>query len=296
MAEKRGKGIYNAIAMEGGGAGFVTAAGTAALGGRFRLAKFALVCLLCAGPCHGFDHSGLDAVLKGYVNEEGRVDYTALQENRTSLDAYVEALAAISPKNHPDAFPSRDSRLAYWINAYNALVLRGVIDAYPVNSVKDIKILSGFFNRTWYSVGGESYTLNDIEHDILRDEYAEPRIHAAINCASIGCPKMESSAFFPHRIDARLEEAMHKFLNEQRNVTIDETKRIVTLSKVLDWFESDFTGWYQKQFGVERANILDYVALYVNGDRAGGMNRTWSVAYHDYDWSLNDVEKQKDGP
>ena len=104
------------------------------------------------------------------------------------------------------------------------------------------------------------------------------------------------SAFFPHRTDARLEEAMHKFLNEQRNVTIDETKRIVTLSKVLDWFESDFTGWYQKQFGVERANILDYVALYVNGDRAGGMNRTWSVAYHDYDWTLNDVEKQKDGP
>lgn len=253
------------------------------------LSAIGLVLLFTTGSrAEGFDHSRLNSVLAAYVDDQGRVDYTALKANRSTLDAYVDALAAASPVSHPDRFSTREDSLAYWINAYNALVLRGVIDAYPVKSVKDIKILSGFFNRTRFTVGRESYTLNNIEHDILREDFNEPRIHAAINCASTSCPRLEPWTFDPERIDEQLEAVMHKFLNEPRNVTIDTTSREVTLSKILDWFSRDFTGWYERKFSVDDAHILDYVALYLRGERASGLDSTWKVRFHEYDWSLND--------
>jgi hypothetical protein len=234
-----------------------------------------------------FDHTVFDRVLRAYVNESGQVNYTALKANRSELDAYVDALGKISPPSHPGSFSGREEKLAYWINAYNALVLRGVIDAYPVKSVKDIKYFSGFFNRTWFNVGGESYTLNNIEHDILRAEFDEPRIHAAINCASVGCPRLEASAFFAEGIEAKLDAVIARFLNESRNVTIDATNKTVTLSKILGWFGSDFIGWYNTKFGVADAGVLDYVALYIKE----GFETTWEVRYHSYDWSLNDQER-----
>jgi len=243
-----------------------------------------LVCTSLNATAEPFDHTGFDAILKAYVNELGQVDYAALKSNRSELDAYVDTLGKTSPKNHPDNFETREEKLAYWINTYNALVLRGVIDAYPVKSVKDIKYLSGFFNRTWFTVGGESYTLNKIEHDILRAEFAEPRIHAAINCASVGCPRLEASAYFAERIETKLDAAIARFLNETRNVTIDAKCKTIKLSKILEWFESDFTGWYETKFGVDDATILDYVGLYVKA----GFEATWDVQYHSYDWSLND--------
>lgn len=254
-----------------------------------------LITILAAGllatlpvAAESFDHSGFDSVLSTYVNALGQVDYASLKANRSGLDAYVAALGETSPKSHPKRFPTREDKLAYWINAYNALVLRGVIDAYPVKSVKDIKYFMGFFNRTWSTVGGESYTLNNIEHDVLRAEFKEPRIHAAINCASVGCPRLEPTAFFADGIDDQLEAVMRKFLNESRNVTIEASRKRVTLSKILDWFGSDFTNWYESKLNVDDARILDYVSLYVEGERAAGFDRTWEVRFHDYDWSLND--------
>lgn len=246
----------------------------------------------CTANARAFDHGPLDRVLSAFVDDAGNVDYAGLKADRAELDAYVDSLAAVSPDSDPDRFPTREARLAYWINAYNALVLRGVIDAYPVRSVKDIKMLSGFFNRTWFTVGGESLTLNGIEHDVIRDRFDEPRIHAAINCASVGCPVLERTAFFPETLDARLETVMRKFLNEDRNVTVDADRRTVTLSKILDWFESDFTDWYESKFNVDDAHILDYVALY----REGPFDKTWKVKHHDYDWTLNDRRIARETP
>ena len=248
---------------------------------------FLAICSTSVAAADGFDHTVFDRVLRAYVSESGQVNYTALKANRSELDAYIGALGKISPPSHPELFPRREEKLAYWINAYNALVLRGVIDAYPVKSVKDIKYFSGFFDRTWFKVGGESFTLNYIEHDILRAEFAEPRIHAAINCASVGCPRLGASAFFAEDIEAKLDAATSRFLNEPRNVTIDVTNKTVTLSKIFDWFESDFTRWYITKFGVADARVLDYVALYVKE----GFETTWEVRYHSYDWSLNDDKR-----
>lgn len=239
-----------------------------------------------------FDHGVFDRVLTTYVDERGLVDYSGLKSNRTELDGYIKRLEATSPKNHAERFPSREEALAYWINAYNALTIKGVIDAYPVKSVKDIKLLSGFFNRTWHTVGGESYTLNDIEHDIIRAEFGDPRIHAAINCASGGCPRLENRAFAASTLDERLDAAMRSFLNEERNVRIDTLGEKVTLSKILSWFEDDFTGWLEREHRMANAGILDYVQRYLTADRAKALKASYSVDYYDYDWSLNDQKPQ----
>jgi len=252
------------------------------------------VCLGGVTPASGsevFDHRDFDAILRERVDDAGRVDYAGLKANREGLDAYVGRLAKVSPKSHPGQFLSEQEKLAYWINAYNALTLKGVIGAYPTKSVKDIKYLSGFFNRTWFMVGGESYTLNNIEHDVIRKEFKEPRIHAAINCASIGCPRLERQAFFAEGLEERLEAAMRTFLNESRNATVNASAKTVTLSKIFDWFESDFTEWYIAKYNVDDAHILDYVALYL-GENENRLDSSWKVKYHAYDWALNDQNSE----
>ena len=108
---------------------------------------------LCAAP--PFDHGPFDQVLQEYVNDQGLVRYAALAKDRAQLDAYVDSLGRYSPETHPDRFPTREHELAYWINAYNAFTLRGVIDAYPIASVKDAFALSGFFNRQPLSLEGK---------------------------------------------------------------------------------------------------------------------------------------------
>ena len=240
-----------------------------------------------AGPV--FDHSPFTRILLTYVDSNGLVDYAALKADRHELDAYADSLAAVSPKNAPERFPTEADRLAYWINAYNALCLKGVVDAYPVKSVKDIKLLSGFFNRTWFKVGGDSYTLDNIEHDVIRKEFDEPRIHAAINCASMGCPPISSSAYTGEELEAQLDRAIRGFLTNPVHVRIDPEKREVELSKILDWFESDFTGWYERNYNVDDASILDYVALYVSDAGIPESFSQWKVRHIDYDWTLNDV-------
>ena len=107
---------------------------------------------LCAAP--PFDHGSFDQVLQKYVDDQGLVRYAALAKDRAQLDAYVDSLGLYSPETHPDRFPTREHELAYWINAYNAFTLRGVIDAYPIASVKDAFVLNGFFNRQTFVAGG----------------------------------------------------------------------------------------------------------------------------------------------
>ncbi len=259
--------------------------------------RWTMVVLVLAAPAWAaaeegarFDHSALDRVLSAYVDEGGQVDYAGLKAHPQDLEAYVALLGRVRPASHPAWFPTREDRLAYWINAYNAFVIKGVVDAYPVKSVKKIKLLSGFFNRTYFTAGGESYTLNDIEHNILRAKFKDPRIHTAINCASVGCPRLEQKAFRPEDLDARLEAAMRFFIREARNVRIDRTQSEVTLSKIFEWFEEDFTGWYKRTYQVEDAKLIDYLRMYL--PEVEGIylkqNRDVQVQHVDYDWTLND--------
>jgi hypothetical protein len=200
-------------------------------------AAFALSFFLLPPPpvAAPFDHTSWDRVLKAYVNEIGEVDYAALKNYGKDLDAYVEVVGRASPVTRPELFPNRAHELAYWINAYNALTVRGVVDGYPVASIRDLGLLWAFFRKKVYVAGGQTLSLNNIEHDIIRKKYNEPRIHFALVCASISCPRLEREAFTGNDLEPQLDRVARRFVNERRNVTIDTARNEVRLSKIFDW-------------------------------------------------------------
>ena len=250
--------------------------------------------LVCAAAAHGkdFDHSAWDRVLKQYEAEAGRVDYAALRANREEFDRYIVQIAARSPESHPQDFPSREAQLAYWINAYNALTVRGVIDNWPTKSVRDLGFLFGFFRRSDYTVGGKKVSLNTIEHDVIRKQFSEPRVHFALVCASLGCPKLRREAYVPERLEQQLEDGARHFINEARNLAVDSAGQRVTVSKIFDWYGGDFEK-YVKARGLSKtaSPILDYVLQYANDANQSAILALKSpkVDYADYSWEINAV-------
>lgn len=239
-----------------------------------------------------FSHEPLDQVLKTYVDEHGLVDYVGLKENRQKLDTYMDSLRATSPQNNPQRFKNKQGELAYWINAYNAIVLRGVIDAYPIASVKDIKIFNGFFNRTEWMVGGKKLTLDDIENKIIRPLYKDPRIHFVVNCGAASCPELENRAFDGETLDERLEGAARRFANNKKHLYVKNNT--LYFSKILDWFGSDFSNW----FPAERANpdtrpaLINYFLPHLPADLAAHLqSNSIKIEFSEYDWALNKQSK-----
>lgn len=245
--------------------------------------------VLCAAS--PFDHSPFNQVLQEYVNDQGLVRYAALAENRAQLDAYVDSLGLYSPASHPDRFPTREHELAYWINAYNAFTLRGVIDAYPIASVKDAFVLNGFFNRQTFVAGGSEMTLDHVENKIIRPTYQEPRIHFAVNCAALSCPQLDNQAFTASDLDAHLEQALTRFAQDPNHVSLQAKK--LHLSKVLDWYGEDFTAWFPS----DRPNpenmptIVNYLRPYLPPDLAAGLTEDVAIEYNEYDWTLNELKE-----
>jgi hypothetical protein len=178
-------------------------------------------------------------VLRERVDGRGRVDYAALVAHREPLDRYVALLAEVSPRNRPELFGDRDHRLAYWINAYNALTLFQVVERWPLDSVGDSSWRRlEFFVRTRFVVGGETFDLQGLENDVVRGEFGEPRVHFALNCASAGCPRLPREPFRGDRLEEQLEGGTREFLDEERNVAVEDG--VVVLSEIFDWFAGDF--------------------------------------------------------
>jgi hypothetical protein len=228
-----------------------------------------------------FSHERFNRVLQGYVDAKGQVNYRALKKSPKDLEAYLDQLAATSPEDLP-----RQAQLSFWINAYNALTIKGVIDHYPTKSVRKVKPFGGFFSRIKFQVGGKSYTLNDIEHDIIRGEFIEPRIHFALVCASGGCPILASRAFAPDTLDEQLDDATFNFINTPEKVRLDRQNRVLYLSKIFEWYEEDFKDTHDSM----RAFIADYLsetdATFIEQDDV-------TIRYLDYDWTLNDQALKK---
>ena len=240
---------------------------------------------LAAGPLRaaGFDHGLWDRVLKAYVSEIGEVDYAALKAHRSDLDEYVRRLGEASPVNHPEQFSSRRHELAYWINAYNAFVIRGVVDGYPTRSVRNLGALYGFFRRKDHVAGGVRISLLDLEDDILRQKYQEPRIHFVIVCASLSCPFLSRDAYTGEQLESQLEAAARQFINQRRNLTIDARANQVTLSGLFNLRD------YHKDFEVG-GTLLDYLRRYANDDNRRALEalKQPRIKFYDYDWSINE--------
>ncbi len=206
------------------------------------------------------------------------IDYGAVtQEDRAALAALIARLEAV-----PISTYSREEQLAYWINLYNAATVQVVLDHYPVETIRDIDISGGLFSDgPWdaelLTVEGETLTLNDIEHRILRPIWMDPRIHYAVNCASIGCPNLRPEPFRGETVEAVLDQAARDYLSDPRGLKIDMDRIIV--SKIYDWFFEDFSK--------QDMRLLDHLTLYVDPALVDQVNRIGEVHGTHYDWQLN---------
>jgi hypothetical protein len=252
-----------------------------------------------SSPAAPFSHDAFDRVLRRFVDEDGRVDYPGLKEDPADLDRYYALVAAYSPDSHPDLFASRADRLAYWINAYNAVVLRTVVARYPIAGVEDVAapfpfwLFSsklGFFVFQYAAYGGETANLYSLENFVVRKRFGDPRVHFALNCASRGCPRLPRHAFRGPDLERQLDAEAHRFFAEERNLRIDHRQKTVHLSSILDWFEDDFLDWYEARHGSEKPTLVKYAALYAPPETAAALRRAagYAVRFVPYDWRLND--------
>ena len=262
-----------------------------------------IVCLLLLSPCSvfflyhfrveadsrtqqsmestAFSHDLFDQVLQEHVDENGRVNYTQLKANPEKFEAYLDLLAAAKPTEW-----SYNAQLTFWINAYNALVIKGVIDNYPTTSVRKVKLFNGFFSRLKFQAAGKTYTLNQIEHGIIREEFVDPRVHFALVCASSSCPPLQNRAFSVETIEERLETLTFNFIRNPEQVRIDRAKHHVYLSKIFKWYDDDFKLGYE--------GVADFLADYLPPEDAEYLSSTDVKFRHlDYDWTLNDQKLLK---
>lgn len=235
-----------------------------------------------------FDHTPWDRVLKASVNAIGEVDYAKLKGN-ADLEGYVRAIEKISPASQAAMFPTKQHELAYYINAYNALTTWGVVQKYPVKSIGDSLLARGrFFRFTKYTIGGESISLEDLENKIIRaPKYSEPRIHFAIVCASLSCPKLSRDAYTAENLEKQLEFQTRQYFAETRNLWADTASNTVYLPAILDWYKEDFQAFEKKS---SPAAQLAYALRYAPPEKRKAVEALKSpkIRFRDYDWSIND--------
>jgi len=255
------------------------------------------VWLALAAPAAAFDqsHALYAKVLKAYVHD-GKVDYGALSRKPGYLDIYLKTLADV-PRGEFKGWPKTE-QLAFLLNLYNAATLRLIISHYPLKSIKDI---GHFWQGPWdlpvVHLFGGTITLNDLEHGIIRKDYAEPRVHMALVCASKGCPPLRDEPYAGARLDAQLDGQARAFLSNPEKFRIDRKDGVVYLSSIFKWYGQDFIPRYLPASGFgagsakERAS-LNFISRYLSpADRAYLAKGGYKVDYLDYDWSLNSSGK-----
>ena len=232
----------------------------------------------------GFDHSLFDQVLKAYVNNQGRVDYNGIAKNQP-FKAYMESLEKAQVESM-----SRDGQLAFWLNAYNAVTIDKVIKWKPKKSVRETfvpGIWTGtkFFTSREHTVAGRDLSPDDIEHEILRKQFKDPRIHFAIICASSSCPPMPRFAYTEENVQAKLEDETRKYINSERGTQTDSAKNVLHLSKLFDWFAGDFES--------KSGSVQDFIKPYLNESALAFVEKEPKIKYIHYDWALNAQEPIK---
>ena len=234
-----------------------------------------------------FDHShslwqsivSKQVVVDGH---ESRVKYTKIKSNPAELNVYLKNIESVT-KAQFDQF-TENQKLAFLINAYNALTIKLIIDNYPVNSINDI---GSFLKKPWkikfFKLFGENSHLDKIEHDMVRKWFNEPRIHFALVCASVGCPAIRNEAFVAEKLEQQLESAAVNFLTNEAKNKYNSAQRTLALSSIFKWYGDDFV----KKFGSVEAFVANRITANP-AEQKMIRNRQASLSYLDYDWSLND--------
>jgi len=224
-------------------------------------------------PAADFDHTRLDKLLRKHVSETGAVDYRGLRQDRAELDRYLADLAGA-----PFANLTGNARLAFWINAYNAFTLTLIVDHSGIKSIKDIPSGKRWKGRKWKLPTG-SHTLDEIEHKLIRKNFREPRIHFALNCASLSCPNLRREAYTAAKLEKQLDDQTRRAHADKRWFVFDAKNNRVRLSKLFDWFEDDFE---------HAGGVVKFAARY-SPDLARALERGTKphVSFIDWDWTLN---------
>jgi len=212
------------------------------------------------------DHVAWDTLLQRYVSGNGKVNYAGLKAaDKPALEAYCKSLA----DNPVEDSWSREEKMAYWINAYNAFTIKLIVDNYPTKS-----ILNFDGGKTWdvkrIQLGGKKYSLNQIENDILRPQFKDARIHFAINCAAKSCPPLHNRAYTADNLETTLETRTRAFINDPKFNVLSASKAQV--SKIFEWYGADF------------GDLKKYLNQYASTPLKG----TAAVTFQEYNWDLNE--------
>jgi hypothetical protein len=255
------------------------------------------------GQEESFSYEDYASVLKAYVDDNGMVDYKGLKTNRDKLDNFVVALSLLSAQ----VFEKWDKKAqtAFWINAYNALTLKVIIDHYPIKASfvtslvypkNSIRQISGVWDTITFQVMGKPMTLDEIEHGQLRKHYNEPRIHMAIVCAAMGCPPLRNEPYTGDRLDSQLDDEAQRFLANPEKFHVDPEKKTIFLSPVFQWFGKDFIPSYNPsgksgKYSAQQRAVLNFISKYLDSETKAFMSEeNFEIQFLKYDWSLN--EKQ----
>lgn len=249
-------------------------------------------------PAHGFSHAAFEELLGTYVGPNGRVDYGAWQASPEAverLNSYLVAVSSISPASAPERFPGENAELAYWMYAYNAYVIKSVIDHWPIESVTDVRAPLeavkglGFFYRQRFAFGGRYMSLLAVENRIIRKRYRDPRIHFVLSCASESCPAVRPELPDGDDLEALLTQAAIDFITDPRNVSVNHEAREVILSTIFKWYRKDFANYAQLHGIPAAGDAVDYVRSIAPKSLARELSQaqSYKTVYRDYDWSLN---------
>jgi len=221
-----------------------------------------------------------NTILNTYVDDNGQVNYDALRSNKEILNDFLSFIKYNSPINKPDLFKTKNHKKAYWINVYNALAIKIIIDN-PNKNILDIYLIDHFVFLKKFIIGGEKYSLYDIENKILRKKYFDPRVHFAINCASNSCPILQNNIYNPDSLDNQLNTNTFKFINNSKNVLIDSENKLIYLNKIFKWYKNDFNKKY--------ININEFIYNFLIDKKK--INKSdflkFKLKYNSYDWKLN---------
>jgi hypothetical protein len=219
-------------------------------------------------------HEAWDKLLKKHVTADGVVDYEGFVQNKKQINAYLEYLN----QNPPQENWATNEKLAFWINTYNAATVKLIVDHYPVQSIQDLQptfkipFIHDVWHKEFFEIGGEVRSLNEVEHEILREEFEEPRIHFAINCASISCPKLRNEAYVPEKLEEQLDAQARYFINTHRYNQISPDQ--IKISKIFKWFTGDFT---------KNGSLIDFLNKYSKVK----IKEDVEIDHLEYNWNLN---------
>jgi hypothetical protein len=210
--------------------------------------------------------------LSRFVDKNGRMDFAGMEKNPSDLEAYLSWVARVSPESAPQTFPTREAKLAYDINAYNALAMYDVLRSHPPPNLDKIKVT--FFYKNRFEMGGRYISLYALENQVIRP-LGDPRVHVALNCMARGCPRLPREPFEADKLDRQLDRLAREFYNERRNVDPRPERKTIRLSQILQFYTEDFT---------KKAPSL---IAYVNQYRDEKIPADWKVEFIPYDWTLN---------